>query len=230
MRQFTTRGIILTRTDYGEADRILTFITPDHGKIRGIAKGVRKAKAKLAGAIELFSVTELTVIIGRGDLNTIISARLARHYGSIVKDIERTNAAYEFMRILDKVTEDKAEEAYFNLLDKALAGLDDEKTPPEFTDLWFKLQLLKVTGHAPNLRTDELGKKLLDSKTYNFDYDKMRFVPAEEGAFRPKEIKFLRVGLAAESAGVLARVEQAPELLLPLQPLVQVMLQRSLRV
>lgn len=230
MKQFTTQGIILTRTDFGEADRILTFITPEHGKIRAIAKGVRKAGAKLAGAIELFSVTELTVVTGRGEIDTLISARLARHYGKIVKDINRTNVAYEFLRILNKVTEDKTEEAYFTLLDKALAGLNDTGIPPEITDSWFKMQLLKISGHTPNLKTDAAGQKLSESKSYNFDYDKMRFVPREKADFGPKSIKFLRVGLAAEGPGVLARVRGGEELLRALNPLVQALLQQHLRI
>jgi DNA repair protein RecO (recombination protein O) len=58
MKTIVTKGIVLTRTDYGEADRILHFLTPDQGKIAGIAKGVRKSKSKLAGGIELFSVSK----------------------------------------------------------------------------------------------------------------------------------------------------------------------------
>ena len=230
MRQFTTQGIILTRTEFGEADRILTFITPDHGKIKAIAKGVRKGGAKLAGAIELFSVSELTIVVGRGEINTIISARLARHYGNIVKDIDRTNAAYEVLRILNKATEDKTEEAYFTLLDKSLAALNDTEITPEITDLWFRMQLLKITGHSPNLKTDETGKKLSQSKAYNFDYEKMRFASSEKGDFSPRHVKFLRLGLAAQGSRVLARVQSSEELLPPLQPVVQVMLQSYLRV
>jgi DNA repair protein RecO (recombination protein O) len=51
MRQFRTQAIILNRTDYGEADRIISFLTPDHGKVKAIAKAVRKSKSKLAGGI-----------------------------------------------------------------------------------------------------------------------------------------------------------------------------------
>lgn len=230
MKQFTTRGIILTRTDYGEADRILTFITPDHGKIKAIAKGVRKAGAKLAGAIELFSVSELTLVAGRGEIQTVISARLARHYGKIVKDINRTNAAYEFLLLLNKATEEKTEEAYFTLLDKSLSALNDTEISPDITDLWFKAQLLKITGHAPNLKSDESGKKLSESKSYNFDYDKMRFVSAEKGDYSADHIKFLRLAFAANGPGVLARVRGAQSLAEASQPLVQLMVAAHLRV
>ena len=230
MRQFTTQGIILTRTDFGEADRILTFITPDHGKIKAIAKSVRKSKAKLAGAIELFSVSELTIVVGRGEINTLISARLARHYGQIVKDIDRTNAAYEVLRILNKATEDKTEEAYFTLLDNALAGLNDVDIPSELTDLWFKMQLLKLTGHTPNLKTDEAGKKLSESQSYNFDYEKMRFTSSENGEFNADQIKFLRLGFGNNSPKALSRITSVGELAKNSQQFVQTALQSHVRI
>src|SRR3989338_4307269 len=119
MKRFVTKGIILSRTDYGEADRILTFLTNDHGKVRAIAKAVRKSKSKLAGGIELFSVSEITIVEGRGEVKTLISTRLVKHYGDIVKDLERTHQAYEFMSMLNKATEDAAEPAYFELLQES---------------------------------------------------------------------------------------------------------------
>jgi DNA repair protein RecO (recombination protein O) len=109
VNQILTRGIVLSRTDYGEADRILTLLTPDQGKIRLIAKGVRKIKSKLAGGIELFSVSDVTFIRGRGDIGTLVSARLDTHYGTIVKDIERVQLGYDLIKQINKSTEDQPE-------------------------------------------------------------------------------------------------------------------------
>src|SRR4051794_34279516 len=104
MTAYTTQGIVLNRTDFGEADRILTFLTDDHGKVKAMARGVRKAKAKLAGSIELFSVSDLSLIPGRRDMDTLISARLIKHYGNIVRQLERTKVAYDFLKLSDKAT------------------------------------------------------------------------------------------------------------------------------
>src|SRR5205814_1274862 len=101
-----TQGVVLSRTDFGEADRIIHFLTPDHGKVTGIAKGVRKSKSKLAGGIELFSISELTFIVGKSEIYTIISARLINHFDNIVKDLNRTNIGYDFLRMVNKATED----------------------------------------------------------------------------------------------------------------------------
>src|SRR6476620_6614066 len=107
MNQLKTTGIILQRTAYGESDRIITFLTPDQGKVRAIAKGVRKQKSKMAGGLELFSISELQYIKGRGDISTLTSTRLQKHFGTIVHDLNRTNMGYEILRTIHKVTEDE---------------------------------------------------------------------------------------------------------------------------
>src|SRR6185503_9222549 len=125
MRQFRTKCIILSRTDYGEADRIITFLTPDQGKVKAIAKGVRKSKSKLAGGIELFCISDISFIPAKREIGTVVSTRLIDHYGEIVKDIDRTNAGYSFIKKLDKATEDAAETDYFSLLEESFNALDD---------------------------------------------------------------------------------------------------------
>lgn len=65
MKTISTQAIVLKRSNYREADRILRVITPDRGKISLIAKAVRKPKSKLAGGIELFSVNEISYIEGK---------------------------------------------------------------------------------------------------------------------------------------------------------------------
>src|SRR5258706_3107737 len=51
-RRYTTDAIVLSRFDYGEADRILTLITPGGGKVKAIAKGVRRQKSRIDGSLE----------------------------------------------------------------------------------------------------------------------------------------------------------------------------------
>jgi DNA repair protein RecO (recombination protein O) len=232
MNRYNTQGIVLSRTDFAEADRILTFLTRNHGKVRGIAKGVRKSKSKLAGGLELFSISELTLLIGRGEINTVMSARLIRHYGKIVKDLKRTELAYEVIRVTNTATEDATEPAYFDLLNSVLAALDDSELNPQLAFLWFNMQLLKLSGHSPNLQTDIAGQKLAPSETYNFYLDKMRFSPrkSKDGKFNANHIKFLRVGFAAQRPHVLKRVKGASQLSSAAQPLIQTMLASFVRI
>jgi len=71
MQRFISQAIILSRTDFGEADRIITFLTPDRGKLKAIAKGVRKSRSKLAGALEVFSVSQILVLPGKGEIKAL---------------------------------------------------------------------------------------------------------------------------------------------------------------
>ncbi len=227
MKTFRTQAIILARTDYGEADRIITFITPDHGKVTAIAKGVRKQKSKLAGGIELFSVSDIIFIPGRRDIDTIVSTRLIKHYGCIVKALDRTNAGYEFIKKLNKATEDAAESAYFDLLNQAFQALDDNTINLVLIEVWFSAQLLRLAGHTPNLRTDAAGQMLQSGAKYDFDFEKMCFAVGQ--GFGADHIKFLRLLFSANQPSVLNKVAKSPVLAAASLPAVQSMLQTHIR-
>ncbi len=133
-----------------------------------MARGVRKPKAKLAGGIELFSVSDISFIRGRGEIGTLISARLDVHYGRIVQDIDRVQTGYELIKLIDKVTEDEPEDEYFYLMEQALKALDDAGISLDLIRAWFNANLLKLAGHAPNLETTAAGDKLSEGKdTYS---------------------------------------------------------------
>lgn len=232
LNRYVTQGIVLTRIDFGEADRIITFLTPDHGKIKTMARGVRKRKSKLAGGIELFSVSDLTILVGKGEIDTIMSSRLAIHYGRIVKDAVATQAGFEFLKLINKATEDRPEPAYFKLLKQTLQSLDNSNLSPQVTALWGDMHLLKLAGHMPDLGSDLTGAKLTVSASYDFHLDAMRFAPKEgqEGNYSTDHIKFLRLGLASANPQILAQVNNAVELSDFVNPLVKSMLKTYFRL
>jgi DNA repair protein RecO (recombination protein O) len=193
VKQLTTVGIILNRIDYGEADRILTLLTPDYGKLRVLAKGVRRIKSKMAGGIELFSVSQLGFIKGQGGLGTLTSTRLETHYGNIVTNLERTMAGYEIIKRLDRATEEGVEQEFFDILKQAFEALNDDTISLPVVRLWFGMQLLEVGGRSPNLVTDDSGEKLITDRRYTFDVERMSFRRAEKGHFTSDHIKILRL-------------------------------------
>ncbi len=229
-KRFITRGIVLSRTNFGEADRILTFLTPEQGKVKVIAKGSRKQKSKLAGGIEPFSVSDLTVLPGKGEINTLMSSRLVRHFGNLSSQLERMNVAAGIMKRIDKITEDQTEAAYYELLNKTFRGLDKTDLPPEISEFWFNLQLLKLTGHAPNLKSDTDGLKLDVSQRYNFDIEKMSFFAAKSGKYNANHIKFLRLSIGLNKPEAIARIGDWPNLQKLTAPLAQSMLKQQLQV
>lgn len=227
MNQLVTDGIILGRTNYGEADRILTLLTPDHGKLRLLAKGVRRVKSKLAGGIELFSVSTITFVQGRGDLGTLISTRLVKHYSNIVQDLDRTMLGYDFIKQFNKATEDHPEPAYFMLLRQSFEALDDSSIPQRLVRFWFGAQLLQLAGHTPNLQTDSSGQKLQADQLYDFDFESMSFRLRPSGHFNADHIKFLRLAFSNHPIKVLGQVRGGGALVEQLEPLVDRLRQLS---
>lgn len=218
MKQITSSAILLRRLNYGEADRILTVITPGDGKISLLAKGVRKSKSKLAGGIELLSVSDITFIEGRGELKTVISTRLQRHFQNIIKDVEKTMLAYELLKAVDKVTHTGAEEGVFELLSHALEGLDDNKTNKVLVAVWFTVCLLRIQGSGINLEKPLNAKVFSDDAKYDFSYDDRSFYVSDGGLFDPKVIKFLRLVERADNPLRLRTIQQADELAGAMEP------------
>ncbi len=219
MRQITTPAMILRRTNYGEADRIVTFLTPA-GKIKALVKGVRKSKSKLAGGIELFSESTISFIETRGDLARIVSTRLNEHWGDIVGDLQRMMFGYEAMKSLDRIIEDEAEGEYYILLKNVLEGLNDLAIPLELVEVWFYVRLLELQGHGLNLKTDINGKSLVGESLYSFSSEQMCFSVTGTGSFRPEHIKLLRLCLS-QPPKVFKQVKQTKELAGDLRPLLK---------
>jgi DNA repair protein RecO (recombination protein O) len=224
--QQITDAIVLARTDYGEADRIVTFITPQAGKLRLMAKGVRRVKSKLAGGIELFSTTNLTYIRGRGEIGTLVSSRLVTHYGRIVQNIDRTMLGYDLIKRLHKATEDEPDADYYHLLEAAFAALNDSTIPLDLIRLWFDAQLLRLNGHTPNLQTQPDGTRLAADQTYEFSFDDSAFVARADAPYTADHIKFLRLVFAGNTPAVLTKVSGMTDLAGRVRALVVSMLQQ----
>lgn len=222
MKQLTSEAILLARINYGEADRIITFITPESGRVRAIAKGVRRQKSKLAGGIELFSISDITYIVGRSDLNTLVSTQLKEYFSNIVSDIERTMLGYEFLKILNKALEDEGGKEYYDLLKASLGILNNLSVDKGLAEASFLMQLMRLLGHLPNLTGDVKGQKLPEEGRFQFSYDDMAFFAAPEGAFTRNHIKLLRL-LSHNPAAALLTVKEVNSYLADLVPLVRSM-------
>lgn len=203
--QITTSAIILRRTNYQESDKVVSFIS-SAGKISALIRGVRKSKSKLAAGVELFSVSEITFIKTRGELARIIQAKLKIHYGNIIKDFARMMQAYEFMKVIDKITEENSEDSYFKLLKQTLEDLNNFSYHLSLVRINFLFNLLKLSGQQPNLITDDRGKRLKQDSAYHFDVGEMKFIESTSGIFKAPTIKVLRLA-QAQDAAYLARVK-----------------------
>ena len=223
MNQLKAQGIVLSRINFRETDRIIAIITPDHGKVSLIAKGSRTLKSKLAGGIELFTINDLNFIKGRGEIATLVSSRLSKNFANIVKDIERVQLGYEILKIIDRTTEDQPEPEYYYLLANALSGLDDLELPISVVRFWFLARLIAQSGHSPNLLTDNQDNRLSELGNFGFDFDRMSFMADFNGGYSVNDVKFFRLALALNSPRSLGRVQKASDHALAMMPLVNSM-------
>ncbi|MBI3984122.1 DNA repair protein RecO [Candidatus Microgenomates bacterium] len=149
MSSYKTVGIILARTNYGEADRIFTIITPTHGKLSAMAKSVRKPASKLGPHLELFGEIELMLAVGR-NLDILTSARVLQGWVQLAGDYERLRRGFLICEMINKLTGQQTSAANYRLLKDSLAELNDG-VDPVVVELAFKLQLLDQLGYRPNL-------------------------------------------------------------------------------
>lgn len=211
MRTVRTKAIVLRRTNYGEADRIVQFLTPENGVLSVMAKGVRREKSRLAGGIELFAVCDITVGSGRGELGILTASRLDVFYSHIMTDYDRLQFGYEVIKQITKVAATIDEPAFFDLLDQALQSLNDNDIDIRLTKTWFWLQLAILLGVGMNLATDANGMKLVEDASYNFSESDHGFVFNDNGMFGSDHIKLLRI-LSAQPPKVASHVAGADAL------------------
>ena len=147
---YRTEAVVLRRTDYSEADRILTLYTPRFGKRRAIAKGVRKTTSRLAGHVELFTRVHLLLAEGR-NLDIVTQAEIVAPYRALREDLGRISYAYYVAELLDKLTSDEeGESPAYGLLADTLDALDVAPRP-EIAVRRFELRLLALLGYKPYL-------------------------------------------------------------------------------
>lgn len=123
-RTYRTHALILRHRDFGEADRLITILTPQHGKLDVLAKGVRKPTSTKTGHLELYTHSEL--LIARGSsLDLVTQAQMRNPYLALHEDLLRGAYATYCVELLDRFTveEDVRHDALFTLLDATFERL-----------------------------------------------------------------------------------------------------------
>lgn len=208
MRDVKTLAYVIRRTNFNEADRILNLITPD-GKMSAIAKGVRKEKSKLAGGVEMFSLTELNLHFGKSEMATVTSAKMLTYYGNILTDFNRMELAAMILKKISVAAESSDAPEYFKITDSCLKGLN-VGLDLRLVESWFLMNLLKTLGEEVNLYRDVEGEKLVAGERYSYLAMENAFCKNPEGEYGENEIKVLRLMLVAELM-VVARVKNIEE-------------------
>lgn len=146
MALYRDEGVVLRTLRLGEADRIVTIATPDHGKVRAVAKGVRRTKSRIGARVE--PLTHVTLLLWKGrELDVITGVEVLDPFRALRSDLDRSMSAMTMLEIVDQV----AVEAHpmpeiFNMLVRALRTLEEHPSPALLGAFCWKLLALEGLG------------------------------------------------------------------------------------
>lgn len=148
---YKSEAVVLKRMDLGEADKILTIFTPHFGKLRVVAKGVRKVTSRLAGHVELFTRAQMLLAKAR-NLDIITQSETLDAYRPLHDDLSRLAHASYAAELLDALTPDALEHyPVYKLLVETFAHISDDRDTDRVLR-WYEVQMLGYMGYAPQLQ------------------------------------------------------------------------------
>ena len=144
------QGIVLRSYPFGEADRVVVLISANNGKMRTVAKGVRKTKSRFGGRLEPFTHVDLVLYEGR-NLDTITQVSVIEPFPRLRADLDAVIAAGTMVEGADAVAqEDESSMRLFLLLQRGLRALESGERGANLITS-FLLKLADVVGVAPSL-------------------------------------------------------------------------------
>ena len=147
---YRAQAVVLKRHDFGEADHLLVLFTRQRGKIRAIAKGVRRTTSRRAGHLEMFTHVELQMAAGR-ELDVITQAETRHAFRAPREDLSRTSHAYLVAELAEALTEEEAEQPELvDLLVQTFLALEDAPNP-QLVVQHYQVKLLGIVGFRPSV-------------------------------------------------------------------------------
>jgi DNA repair protein RecO (recombination protein O) len=145
---YRDRGVVLRTWKLGEADRIVAILTREHGKVRAVAKGVRKSGSRFGSRLEPTAHLQLQLYSGRGDLDTVTQVETIDRFATLRNDLDQWARACAMLEAVDQSSQDhEPNEAMFDMLVKALGTLESRPSP--LVVAGFFLKLLALEGFEP---------------------------------------------------------------------------------
>lgn len=147
-RIYKDEGIVLKTIKLGEADRIVTILTRSNGKVRAVAKGIRKTKSRFGARLEPFTRTDLVIYKGR-NLDTITSAEIVTSFDEIRSDYAKLLAGVALLDVIEKITPER--ESAFSTYALLVGGLNALAEGRPNVVPSFLVKLLSISGYHPQL-------------------------------------------------------------------------------
>src|SRR2546430_8415394 len=167
MPVYKAEGIVIRRGNLGEADRLVTLLCRDQGKVTAAAKGARKPKSRFAGRLELFSHVRVLLAVGR-TLDVVSQVEVATAFAALRENLDRLAYAALAVELADRATADR--EPAPDLFRALRTALDLMQTgDPQMIALWFTAQLLVHSGYAPTTdRCQVCGRSVRSGAAFSY--------------------------------------------------------------
>jgi DNA repair protein RecO (recombination protein O) len=169
-KTYRTRGIVLRHAPIGEADRIVTIFTPELGKLRAVARGVRRTRSKLSGHLEPLTYVALSISHGR-TLDVVTEAQTVRSFRGLREGLKLMSKALYIAELADAfLTENEAGHDLFRLLLDCLDALESSAEPSRLLP-WYEVRVLGLSGFRPELHECVECRTVLEAGDYVYSSD-----------------------------------------------------------
>jgi DNA repair protein RecO (recombination protein O) len=149
---YREQGIVLRTHRLGEADKIVAILTQGSGKVRAVAKGIRRTRSRWGARLEPMVHVALLLYRGRGELDTVTQAEILHPFRTVRSDLALIAAGEAMLEAVDAVAEEHERNVrLFLLLRQGLLALEGRPTDPAAVAEGFLLKLLSVAGFHPSL-------------------------------------------------------------------------------
>ncbi len=148
----STAAVLLKRIDVGDNDLVLTYFTQARGKLSVIAKSARNSRKRFGGVLDIFTVSDVVCVQGRGRLPVLQEASLLQPFSNIRSNFVKTAYASYFAEILYHWMEpDAIQTQVFDLLCQVLDKIDRSLMPDALLSIVFQMTLMAISGLSPLL-------------------------------------------------------------------------------
>ena len=169
-RTYRANGLVLKKSPLGESDLIVTFYTPDGGKISAVANGARRSTSKLVGHLEPLTLTKLSLSRGR-NLDIITQAQIVNGFASLKSDLTAVTKGLYTIELVDGFgSEDHPNQSLYGLTLDILSAIS-QNPRSDLILRFFELHLLSASGLMPELYKCVECRKTLEPSEHRFSAD-----------------------------------------------------------
>ena len=152
MSQYRDNGVVLRTYKLGEADRIVVLLSEHHGKVRAVAKGVRRTGSKFGARLEPLSHVALLMWHGRGELDIVNQVEVLDHWRAVREDLAALGRGLSMLEVVDQMAQEgQPDPRLYSMLVGALRALADPELDSALVPAAFFLKALVLEGAAPVL-------------------------------------------------------------------------------